>query len=180
MSMFSKNLFKKSKVWYNHIGEIMETKKTKSRAKLNADNFNTKTKKPTKSQVKKATKKVQSLGLKGLTICLIFLLVGALVGAGAYFITSKNDCFELLGNDEISLQLGEQYVENGVKIVEFGQDISDSVIIETDLDLNNENKPTTTGTFYIKYTTSSFKYGKLFRVQKIRLVTVVDTSEGGE
>ena len=48
------------------------------------------------------------------------------------------------------------------------------------MNLNSENKSNEVGTFYVKYSSNSIKYGKIFKVEKIKLVTFVEASEGGE
>ncbi len=131
---------------------------------------------------KNAEKALKNAGAKVLLCVFIFLIVGIVVGAGAWWFVCKDDCFELIGNDEIVLTLDEEYVDDGVNIIAFGQDESDSVVIETNLSVNDAGNyySDEIGTFYITYKSECFKYGKLFKVQKVRLVTFVEVSEGGE
>lgn len=131
---------------------------------------------------KNAEKALKNAGAKVLLCVFIFLIVGIVVGAGAWWFVCKDDCFELIGNDEIVLTLDEEYVDDGVNIIAFGQDESDSVVIETNLSVNDAGNyySDEIGTFYITYKSECFKYGKLFKVQKVRLVTFVEISEGGE
>ena len=131
---------------------------------------------------KNAEKALKNAGAKVLLCVFIFLIVGIVVGAGAWWFVCKDDCFELIGNDEIVLTLDEEYVDDGVNIIAFGQDQSDSVVIETNLSVNDAGNyySDEIGTFYITYKSECFKYGKLFKVQKVRLVTFVEVSEGGE
>ncbi len=93
------------------------------------------------------------------------------------------DCFAIIGNDEIELTLDEKYEDFGVKVVAFGKRLkADEIAIETNLkvDINGRFYSDEVGTFYIKYSTSNFKYGKLFKVEKVRLITFVEPSEGGD
>ena len=131
---------------------------------------------------KNAEKALKNAGAKVLLCVFIFLIVGIVVGAGAWWFVCKDDCFELIGNDEIVLTLDEEYVDDGVNIIAFGQDESDSVVIVTNLSVNDAGNyySDEIGTFYITYKSECFKYGKLFKVQKVRLVTFVEVSEGGE
>ena len=62
-------------------------------------------------------------------IFLVFFLVGALIGVGASYVVTKDDCFILNGSKEIILDVNDTYVDQGVKVVAFGKDISDDVII---------------------------------------------------
>ena len=140
-------------------------------------------KKPGKRQQKKAIKTAKSIGFGGILIVLLFLLIGAGVGVGAMFIVSKNDCFELNGSDNIYLAPDTTFVDPGCKIVAFGKDISDQVVVQTNLlkDDNGNYYATENGEYYVKYTTNDIKYGKLFVVEKYRIITVTDkASEEGE
>lgn len=134
-----------------------------------------KTKRSAKSTLKNA-------GAKTLIIVLLCLILGVAVGFGAWWFVCKDDCFKLVGNDEIVLTLDEKYVDEGVEIVAFGKDESESIVIETNLqiDENGNFYSDEVGTFYITYKSDCFKYGTLFKVQKVRLITFVEISEGGE
>ena len=115
-------------------------------------------------------------------IVAIFLVVGILLGAGVWWLVCKDDCFELVGQEEVVLTLDEVYVDEGVRVVAFGKDESENITIETNLqmDENGNFSSGEVGTFYITYKSECFKYGTLFKVQKVRLVTFVEASEGGE
>lgn len=168
--------------------------KTSSRAKLNVPTG--KTCAPKKKSAPSAAKRkaavaigtaaatttaatVKTLKGKNLIAVLLCFIIGIAAGVAAFFVVSKNDTFELIGNDEITLFIGDEYVEEGVKIIEFGKDVSDKVSKEGNLVLEN-GKATELGTFYIKYFSDTIKYGKLFKIEKIRLINVVEISEGGE
>lgn len=88
----------------------------------------------------------------------------------------------MIGKDEISVEIGSSYYDQGVKIISFGKDQQESVEIETNLTKNADGSYTSNeeGTFYIKYKSNSFKYGKLFKVERIRLISFVEASEPGE
>ncbi len=133
------------------------------------------------------TKKLSSKALartstKVLAFALATLFVGLLLGAGAWWIVCRNDCFALLGQEEVTLTVDEAYADEGVSIVAFGRDETASVFVETNLkkDAHGNLFSDEVGKFYIIYKSSCFKYGKLFAIQKVRLVSVVEASEGGE
>ncbi len=131
----------------------------------------------------KAVQKVgKNAGGKTILIVAIFLVVGILLGAGVWWLVCKDDCFELVGQEEVVLTLDEVYVDEGVRVVAFGKDESENITIETNLqmDENGNFSSGEVGTFYITYKSECFKYGTLFKVQKVRLVTFVEASEGGE
>lgn len=135
--------------------------------------------------VKKSIKKTNSKTIIAFFISLILALA---LGVGACFIMSRNDEFTLLGDEVIYMTSTETYKDNGVKIVEFGIDLSKKAEIKTNLKINDqgefyadesmlENPP---NQFYICYTVKSIKFGFVYGVQKIRFVTFTDLSEGGE
>lgn len=122
-------------------------------------------------------------------VALLIFIITAGIGVGAYFVVCKNDCFTLNGAQEISITMqantdntgfvGAFTDDLGVKIIEFGKDISSEVIIETDMKKvgENEYEVNELGTYYIKYSVNSIKYGKIFTINKIRLVNFVEPSE---
>lgn len=150
-------------------------KKTSSKVELKEINVS-------KRQKRKAKTKLKKFGVGFLLIAVIVLAVSAV---GAWFITAnltKNDCFVINGNDEITLTLGENYIDEGAKIIAFNKDISSEAIVETNLTKVAENTYTSNevGTFYIIYKSNHIKYGSIFKVQKIRLINFVEISEGVE
>ena len=94
----------------------------------------------------------------------------------------KNDCFILDGKDEITLQIGEKYTDEGAKVIAFGKDDASKIKTETNMKRNNDGTyySNEEGTFYIKYTVNNLKYGTIFKVQKIRLITFVEETEQEE
>lgn len=149
--------------------------KSSSRAKINIPAVK---KSSTKKTVKSAEKQLKKVGGKGLIAVILCMIIGVAAGAGAFFYTSANDTFELIGSDEITITLNDKYVEQGVKIIEFGKDISGEVKTDGNLKLTEEGLPKELGTFYLKYSVDSIKYGKIFKIEKVRLISVVEPSEG--
>lgn len=150
--------------------------KTSSRAEMNLD-VNEKQAKRSGKKLKKNLKKA-SIGAIILAVCL--LVVGAVGGYfGVKFLT-RNDCFEIIGQDELTLTLGENYADQSVKAVSCGKDVSEKVEIETNLKQteNGDYYADEVGTYYIVYKVNDVKYNSLFKVQKIRLITFVEPSEG--
>lgn len=138
--------------------------------------------KVSKKSKKNAQKVAKKTPMRVLVLAFVFLLVGIAVGGGAWWGVCRTDCFVLQGQEEVTLMLKESYADEGVKIVAFGKDVSTDVKIETNLQTDAEGHlfSEEVGTFYIIYKSNCFKYGKLFKVQKVRLVTFVEQSEGGE
>ena len=166
----------------------METKrtvkKTSSKAKLNmSQKGKTATKVATLVTAAATAKSIKKTGAKGIIAFILCLIIGFGIGFGGYLFVCKDDCFEIVGGDEIVLTLDDEYQEQGVKIIEFGRDISGQVNIEIDQQLKkiiNGEAEKQIGTYYVKYTVDSFKYGKLFKIEKIRLITFVEPSEAEE
>lgn len=104
-------------------------------------------------------------------ICFLALLLGFLCGAGAYSYVCRDDCFRLLGDAEYEIPLGAtfEYDDSGVKIVEFGKNISESVKVESNMTRLENGKYTAdtsaVGRYYIKYTVDSVKYGEICRIR---------------
>lgn len=139
-------------------------------------------KKSSKRSNKKTAKQLKKLGIGAILGALILLVVGAVGGYfGVKFITRK-DCFVINGKDEITLQIGESYVDEGVKVIAFGKDETDKVEIETNLTKKTDGSyyAEEVGTYYIAYKVNNLKYGSIIKVQKIRLITFVEVSEGSE
>ncbi len=135
----------------------------------------------TKSQTKKvkSTIKKTPVGLLVCTLVMLFLSVfaGGVIG---HFLT-KNDCFELIGEEEVSLRVGEVYVDQGAKVIAFNKDVSNKLNISTNLKLTEAGySADEVGTYYIVYTVNHFKYNSIFKIKKVRLVHFVEPSEDVE
>lgn len=162
-----------------------EAKKVKTKAKIN---WGWDAPENRSGKASRSSKKKSSLGVKAILIILLVTIIGAGIGAGACYIVSKDDHFTIIGKEEITLTLraeGEEinsensYIDEGVEVVSFGRDVSDKVYIETDLKTNEDGSFTAdeVGTYYIVYKVNDIKYGKIFTVQRIRLITFVEGKE---
>ena len=159
----------------------MATRKTASKVSKKAE-LNINLNKPTKSQQNKTKRTLKKLSPLTLFLVVLFLGGGLVGGWFGVKILTKNDCFEIIGKDEITLTLGESYLDEGTNIIEFGKDISKKATVETNLIKNEDGTYTSNevGTFYMVYTVNSIKYGTIFKIQKIRLITFVEESEQEE
>ncbi len=137
-----------------------------------------KAKRKVKSKVKrKAKSKAKKIHPLTYVICFLCLALGVGAGIGGYSLICRNDTFRVRGEANYVLKVGEQdqltYKDEGVKIIEFGRDISDKVLTETNLTETDDGKYTVDtskeGSYYIIYTVDSPKYGK---VERIRTITV--------
>jgi len=170
-----------------------EAKKVKTKAKINWgwDSPEDRDGKATRSSRRTSQKRIKprmNLGAKAILIILIVTLIGVAIGASVCWTLTRDDCFVIIGNDEITLTLraeGEEinsrnsYTDEGVKVVSFGRDVSDKVYIKTDLKRNEDGSFTADeiGTYYIIYKVDDIKYDKIFTVQRIRLITFVESEE---
>lgn len=114
---------------------------------------------------KKSTKMSISL-----IITILALVVGAVCG---YFLSQKlteNDKFEIIGEKVIEVEIGGSYQDEGAVVISFGKDISDKIIVETNVDY------TTPGKYYIKYTVDNFRFKGIERYRTINVVEVEDES----
>ena len=138
--------------------------------------------KPSKRTSKKVNKQLKKVSAGALVMAVLLLVVGAVGGYFGVKVLTKNDCFVLNGKDEITLQIGESYTDEGAKVIAFGKDEANKIQIETNLVKNNDGTYSTdeVGTYYMVYTVDNFKYGTLFKIKKIRLITFVEATEQEE
>ncbi|MBR5012735.1 MAG: hypothetical protein IKY15_02215 [Clostridia bacterium] len=129
----------------------------------------------TKSEQKKILKAARKISPITIVLLLAFFAFGLATGFLAMGQVCKNDTVEVLGQKAITYQVGTgttTYTEEGIKAVAFGEDISASVEIESNLVGNNgvyEIDLTEEGEYYIKYTFNHLKFGT---VVKYRTITV--------
>ena len=82
------------------------------------------------SSVEKAAKKaVRTFGTGFTVLLVVFLAVGVAVGAVLSYVIMKEDEFTLKGKKEVTLSVGEEYVEEGATVKAFGKDYSGEVLI---------------------------------------------------
>ncbi len=155
----------------------MAIKKTASKVKTKAEfNFDIENSKRNNKTTKKNLKK---LGTGGVVAVICMLIIGILAGIFGVKYLTKNDCFELIGKDELTLTLGERYIDEGIHAISFGRDVSNKMYIETNLKVNDDGEyyADEIGTYYILYKVDDLKYDTIFTVQRIRLITFVEESE---
>lgn len=169
------------------------SKKVKTKAKINWgwDSPESRNGKATRDnldiKIKRKPGRSKKLSFAGIITILLVAILGAGVGAGACYYISRKDCFDIIGQDELTLTLPSDqtltsenyYIDQGVKIISFGRDVSSKVVVETNLTKTEDGKYTADeiGTYYIKYSVDDIKYGKIFTIERIRLITFVEPSE---
>lgn len=121
---------------------------------------------------KKVEKTIKKTHTATIVLAVLFLIIGIAVGIGASWFMTKNDVFVLNGEKEIHLTVGDTYEEMGAKIISFGKDISEKVIISGDeLDTSVE------GEYQLVYKVDDFRYKDY---QLVRLIIVeAEEAENG-
>lgn len=118
-------------------------------------NKNVKKNKKIKSKFSKMTK----------IVCLFLFVFSFLGGILTTYILTKNDKFEIIGGTEIILNIGEEYVEQGAKIIAFGKDISSQVKIVGMVDTSVADD------YVLEYTVDNFRF---FNYKLYKKITVKD------
>ena len=101
-------------------------------------------------------------------IAITFLVLFAVGGFFACRTLTQNDKFEILGEKNITIQLGQEYQDEGAIAIFLGKDISNQIKVEDNIEIE---KP---GTYYIKYSIDNIFYKNVFRY---RYITVVEVNE---
>lgn len=102
-----------------------------------------------KTKLKKEIKKINKLTL--FLVCL-FCLLGISAGFGVTYFLTKDDVFKINGETEITLKVGDDYIECGATAISFGKNISKNVSISGEVDTTKE------GSYIIKYTIDNFRF----------------------
>lgn len=95
----------------------------------------------------------------------------------------KNDRFELIGKQTITMNVNSTYEEPSLKdaivCISFGQDALNSIIInEQETTYDPQTSPKTAGTYYIVYQSSNFKFKDITRIRTI-VVNEIEINEDG-
>jgi len=109
-------------------------------------------KKSTKKNLNKIKKKIKKFSKPTIIIAIICFLIAFAGGVFTTYYLTKNDTFELIGDSYIELEIGEEYIEYGAKIIAFNKDISNEVIIKGTVDTSNQ------GEYILKYTVDNFRF----------------------
>lgn len=114
---------------------------------------------------KQIDKTIKNTHWATLLFVIIFLIIGIVAGFFTYKVITKEDKFQLIGDKEITINVGDTYEEKGITIIAFGKDISNKVVITGTVDT------TTEGTYNIVYTVDNFKYKDVKRIRTINVVS---------
>lgn len=92
------------------------------------------------------------------------MIIALVFGGGGYFtfaMLTKNDQFSIIGEQRVTLIVGEEYEEMGAKLISFGKDKSAEIVIEGEVDTS------TTGKYFIKYSSKDYRFKNVVRYRYI-------------
>ena len=115
---------------------------------------------------KKIQNKVKKVNPITMIFIVIFAIIGVSVGVGVSYYFTRNDVFKINGETEITLNIGDSYIEDGATAIAFGKNISSSVKIDGEVDTTKE------GRYVIKYTVDNFRF-KNYVLYKLVIVEPV-------
>mgnify|MGYP006079773323 CR=1 FL=1 len=121
-----------------------------------------------KSNLEKTIDKQKKAHPAAFLLVVLFLIAGAVAGYFTVKHFTQNDIFEIVGQQTITLSLGETYEDEGAVAISFGRDVSDKIKVE-----NNINS-LEAGRYYIKYTIDDIRYSG---VVKYRYIIYLDEEE---
>lgn len=107
-----------------------------------------------------------------------FFVIGIACGVLTYAVVCINDTFEVLGEKNIVYNVSDEvnFIDEKVKIISFGNDISTSVEIETNIEVISGQYIIDTSEemeYYIKYSVKDIKYGSIILYRTISVVESV-------
>lgn len=134
----------------------------------------------TQKSIEKEIKKMHPLTK---FIAAVSFIVALVVAFSASYFIQKNDKFELIGEQTITMNVGGKYIEpslnDAIVCVSFGRNVNSSVTINNqESTYDPTTSPTVAGTYYIVYQTSDFKFKDITRIRKI-VVNEIDINEDG-
>lgn len=115
---------------------------------------------------KNEIKKIQKKHPLSFFIVLLVLAVAVVAGYFTCKEITKNDTFEIIGAQTITLTIGSDYQDEGAKAVAFGKDISSQIKAESNVDFDK------IGEYYIKYSVDNILYKDVYRYRYIKIVEV--------
>ncbi len=105
-----------------------------------------------KKKSKEVIKYAKKLNKVTLFLVLLFLVIGVVAGGATMHFLTKNDIFALIGESEITLQIGDEYLESGAVAVAFGKDISSFVERSGEVDTNHA------GSYILEYKVDNIRF----------------------
>lgn len=127
---------------------------------------------------KSAEKTVKKLPKKAKLAMVFFFLIGVVSSYFGGSFICKNDCFEINGKKSVVIEANQTYVDEGVKVITFGQDANSKVTVEvykdsTKLDSLDQIDTSTPATYQIVYKVNSIRFKN---VQLIRTLTITEVN----
>lgn len=152
--------------FYRNFGKAVKNSKNSSKSSSNKSSSSS------NSYLEKSVKKLPAISK---IIITFFFIVGVVASFFVCKLICKNDCFEINGTKNISIVVGDEYVDQGVTVIGYGFDLNSRVNIEVYLNntkLNGLDEINTSeeGFYQIVYTVSSLRFRD---VKLIRTVNIV-------
>lgn len=119
-----------------------------------------------KNNEKTVKKELSKFNTTTKVVGLFLFVIAVFAGIFTTYYFTKNDTFQLIGETEITLKVGDEYIEQGVKIIAFGKDISDKVIITGTVNTDVADE------YVIKYTVDNFRFKNYTLYKKITVEEV--------
>lgn len=116
--------------------------------------------------INKYKRKTKTTIKNNVAVFVLLLFITAVSCVGGFFAVKhicKNDVFVLNGEKEIVLNLNDEYVESGAKLIEFGKDKSSEVAII------GEVNTSVAGTYQLQYV---IKTGRFKDIKRVRTIIV--------
>ena len=127
---------------------------------------------------KSAEKTVKRLPKTAKIAMVLFFLIGVVASYFGGGLICKNDCFEINGKKSVVIEAGQTYVDEGAKVIAFGQDANSKISVEvykdnTKLESLEQIDTSTPATYQIVYKVNSLRFKN---VQLIRTLTITEVS----
>ena len=115
-----------------------------------AKSYRKKTTKQVEKTVKQAIKKNKTTAI----VAVLCFFIAVLIAFGVGFVLTKNDGFDVVGNTTISLEVGEEFVDEGAKLIAYGkayQDLIKVTVYDEDGNELDEVNTSLEGKYFVVY-----------------------------
>ena len=124
-------------------------------------NYSKTTIKQSNKTAKKVNRELSKFTTTTKVLCIFLFVLAVFGGVFTTYYLTKNDTFSLIGGTEITLRVGDEYIEQGAKIIAFGKDISNEVVITGTVNTNVADD------YVLKYTVNNFRFRNYTLYKKI-------------
>lgn len=132
-----------------------------SKQNKSTKNYSKTTIKQSNKTAKKVNRELSKFTTTTKVLCIFLFVLAVFGGVFTTYYLTKNDTFALIGGTEITLRVGDEYIEQGAKIIAFGKDISNEVVIIGTVNTNVADD------YVLKYTVNNFRFRNYTLYKKI-------------